>query len=163
MNYQTINSIYLPEPNSDSVLTHSTMTWPRAWASAYRSFSPFLNSMSSTFLATSSHSQAAHGRYGASATPLNSQSLSHFFYPDCIMILSARELHPWDTWHLQHVHVMSVLTPALLASYASCPPVSRPRPNFHPDSRQALNRPGSQNRPGQQLMISLINKAMLTI
>ena len=103
MNYQTINSIYLPEPNSDSVLTHSNMTWPRAWAQAYRSFSPFLNSMSSTFLATSSHSQAAHGRYGASATPLNSQSLSHFFTRIVLWYcqLVSSTLGARDTWHLQ--------------------------------------------------------------
>ena len=55
--------------------------------------------------------------------------------------------------------VMSVLTPALLSSSASCPPVSGSGPNFHPDSRRALNRPDSQNRPGQ--LISLINKAEL--
>ena len=152
-------NLYLPEPNSDSVLTHTfqydTGTGLSLGLSLILAFSQF----------NVIHIFGDQLPLPGSAGPLRGVCFSiklsisvSFLHPDCIVILSARELHPWDTWHVTSAAVMSVLTPAL-SSFASCPPVSRSGPNFHPDSRRALNRPDSQNRPGQ--LISLINKAEL--
>ena len=64
---------------------------------AYRSFSPFLNSMSATFLATVTPPSQPRPRIRASATPLNSQSLPH----------ATLFLAEYKLWYCHHVSRVS--------------------------------------------------------
>ena len=98
MNYQTINSIYLPEPNSDSVLTHSNKydmaTCLGPGLSLILAFSQF--NVIHIFGDQLPLPGSARPLWGV-CYPIKLSISVSFFHPDCIVILSARELHPRGT------------------------------------------------------------------